>query len=233
MNTHQNILVVGASRGSGLAHAVALARSGHRVTALARHATAVSWPTAGITSVDGDATDPAALDAVMPGHDAVVVALGISENPLRVRFSGAATTPDDVRSRGTQRVIEAMRRHGIHRLIVQSTYGLDAGRARLSTSFKLAFRFVLAPQIADTERQEQIVRASGLDWTLIRPVGLTDATAGILGEPPFVSTADDNEGMKVSRAQVAEACLAALADEATIGATLSVSAPASAARRVA
>ena len=233
--TTQHILVVGASRGSGHAQAIALAAAGHRVTALARHASAVEWPDARLTAVDGDATDPAALDAVLPDHDAVVIALGISENPMRVRLRGAATTPDDVRSRGTQRVVEAMQRHGVRRLVVQSTYGLGAGRERLSASFKFAFRFVLAPQIADTERQEQIVRASGLDWTLLRPVGLNDSTEGIFSGAPFVSTTDQHAGMKVSRAQVAAACVAALADASTIGATLSISATsaAAAARRAA
>jgi uncharacterized protein YbjT (DUF2867 family) len=59
------------------------------------------------------------------------------------------------------------------------------------------FALLLRPQIADHERQEQIVRRSGLDWTLVQPVYLTDGD-----EPAALSGTGDTEGMRVSRRAV-------------------------------
>jgi uncharacterized protein YbjT (DUF2867 family) len=87
-----DILVIGATGGSGRAVCDALLERGHRVTALARHASAIS-PRPGLNPIDGDATDDDLLDRVMPGHEAVVVTLGISEPALRVRVHGAKHTP--------------------------------------------------------------------------------------------------------------------------------------------
>src|SRR5918993_1473429 len=104
-----DICVIGATGGSGSAVCAALRGRGHRVTALARHASAIS-PRPGLNPIDGDATDDDLLDRVMPGHEAVVVTLGISEPALRVRVRGAQRTPNDVRSRGTAAVVAAARR---------------------------------------------------------------------------------------------------------------------------
>jgi uncharacterized protein YbjT (DUF2867 family) len=97
------VLVVGATGGSGRAAVGELLRRGHDVTAFSRHASSLVAGTGGrVRAIDGDATDPADVDRAVDGQDAVIVTLGISENPLRVRLRGAAGTPMDVRSRGTR-----------------------------------------------------------------------------------------------------------------------------------
>ncbi|OHV30057.1 MULTISPECIES: NAD(P)-binding oxidoreductase [Pseudofrankia] len=220
-----NVLVVGASRGSGAAAVRALAAEGHRVTAFARSASAADLGPADrdreVVRVDGDVLDAEALAKAMVGQDAVVVTLGISDNPVKVRLARRAATPLDVRSTGTARVVAAMRQVGVPRLVAQTTYGLGAGRRLLPRSLKLVFALLLAPQIRDSERQEEIVRGSGLDWTLIRPVSLTDDQTDA---PAHVTTDDTTAGMKVARSQVARVATNALTDPATIHRTLSVSA---------
>src|SRR5688500_17809318 len=106
-----NILVIGATGGSGRAVCDALLERGHTVTALARHASSLP-ARAGLDRVDGDATRASVLDPVLPGHDAIVVTLGISEPVMRVRLRGAKGTPDDVRSKGTAAIVAAARRAG-------------------------------------------------------------------------------------------------------------------------
>ena len=188
------VLVVGATGGSGRAAAETLAGRGHEVTAFARRASAVFGGRAGVRAVDGDATVPGDVGRAVRGQDAVVVTLGISEPPLRVRLLGSAGTALDVRSRGTATVVAAMREHGVRRLVVQSSYGVGETRDRLPLSSRLVFALLLRPQIADHERQERIVRGSGLDWTLVQPVYLTDGD-----EPAALSGTGDVEGMRVSR----------------------------------
>ena len=193
------VLVVGATGGTGRAAVEALVAGGHEVTAMARHAGAVLGGRAGVRPVDGDATVAADVHAAVRGQDAVVVALGITENPMRVRLRGPAGTPLDVRSRGTAAVVAAMREHGVRRLVVQSSYGVGETRELLPLSSRLVFALLLKPQIADHEVQEDVVRRSGLDWTLVQPVYLTD------GEEPAARSVDGSvEGMKVSRRAVGE-----------------------------
>jgi uncharacterized protein YbjT (DUF2867 family) len=177
----------------------ALAGRGHEVTAFARRASAAFEGRAGVRAVDGDATVPGDVGRAVRGQDAVVVTLGISEPPLRVRLLGSRGTPLDVRSRGTAAVVAAMREHGVRRLVVQSSYGVGETRDRLPLSSRLVFALLLRPQIADHERQEWIVRDSGLDWSLVQPVYLTDGD-----EPAAVSRSGDVQGMRVSRRAVGE-----------------------------
>lgn len=202
-----DIIIFGATGGSGHATVDELLARGHRVTACSRHATRLPDVPA-LTRVDLDVMDAGAVRAVIPGHHAVVVTLGISENALAVRLRGSRSTAQDVRSTGTRNVVDAMRHHGIRRLVVQSSYGVGPTRDRLPWLERQFFRFVLAPQIADTERQEAIVRTSDLDWVLAQPVTLTDDDE--VG-PAFASVDGDVTAMKVTRRRVARF----LADAAT------------------
>jgi nucleoside-diphosphate-sugar epimerase len=119
---------VGASGGTGRAAVARLMAEGHTVTAFSRSASRLANEIDGLAAVDGDVTDPSAVERAVAGQDVVIVTLGIAENPLRVRLLGPARTPRDVRSRGTRNVIAAMRRHGVTRLVVQSSYGVGEAR---------------------------------------------------------------------------------------------------------
>ncbi|MBO9553185.1 NAD(P)-binding oxidoreductase [Cellulomonas sp.] len=216
------VLVVGATGGSGRAAVTALVRRGHEVTALSRHAgTLTADPTLrGVRTVDGDATDPAVVGPLVAGQDAVVVTLGISESAIRVRLRGPAGTAPDVRSRGTRTVVDAMRAHGVRRLVVQTSYGVGETRDRLSTAMRVVFALLLRPQIADTEVQHALVRDSGLDWVSVQPVNLTDEAAD---EMPFTSTTGDVQGYKVARARVGQFLAAAVEDDRWVGRSVALS----------
>lgn len=201
MEHTQNVLVVGATGGTGRATIDALLRRGHRVTAFSRHADSLDIDSDRLTLLNGDATDPDDVDRAVAGHDAVVITLGITENPVRVRLFGAARTPNDVRSVGTRNVIAAMRRHGVRRLVVQSSYGVGETRGSLRWIERLFFSLLLKPQIADTEVQELEVRGSGVDWVLAQPVHLTDDD---VDDMPFASADGQVREWKISRKGVAQ-----------------------------
>lgn len=196
----QKILVVGATGGTGRATIEALVREGHRVTAFSRNADALAETSVLVTAFNGDATNPADVDRAVAGHDAVIVTLGIAENPLRVRLFGTARTPLDVRSAGTRNVIAAMQKHGVRRLVVQSSFGVGETRDKLRWLDSLFFNLLLKPQIADTEVQEIEVRESGTDWVLAQPVHLTDDETE---EMPFASAEGEVREWKISRKGVA------------------------------
>jgi uncharacterized protein YbjT (DUF2867 family) len=210
------ILVVGASRGTGAQLVAELVERGHEVTAYARRATGDDDR---VRYVSGDVLDPEALGAAMTGQDAVAVTLGIPDNPFRVRLTRRATSPLDVRSRGTHGVIDAMRAQGVRRLVVQSTYGIGETYARLPLALKAFFTVAIRPQVDDHERQEDLVRRSGLDWTILRPVVLHDEPEP---DAPYVGTDDRVPTMRVSRRQVARVAADALETDRLAGRVVSV-----------
>ena len=212
------ILVVGATGGSGRAAVAELVRRGPEVTALSRHGSALTGP--GVRGVDGDATDAPTLDALVPGHDAVVVTLGISESAVRVRLRGSRGTPMDVRSRGTRTVVAAMRRHGVRRLVVQTSYGVGPTRAMLPFVTRAIFALLLAPQIADTERQASALHASGLDWVEVQPVNLVDDE---IAAPAFASATGERRSEKVARGQVGRFLADAVESDAYVRRTVALS----------
>jgi putative NADH-flavin reductase len=136
---------------------------GHEVRALVRSSPLeITHPR--LEVVIGDACS---LDDVQPavaGCDAVVFAVG----------SGGGR---DVRvySEGVAHVMHSMAVHGVRRLVAVSAAGAFARKdPRISPGFRLMIATVLKPVYDDMERMEQRIAASGLDWTVIRPVGLTD-----------------------------------------------------------
>lgn len=191
-------LVIGATGGSGRAAVDALLAAGHEVTAFSRHADRLPRRDR-LTTCNGDATRAEDVARAVAGHDVVIVTLGISESPVRVRLFGSAGTPMDVRSRGTRNVIAAMRDHGVAKLVVQTSFGVGETREKLGTIDRWTFALLLRDQIADTEVQERDVRDSGLEWVLVQPVHLTDdATTS----DAFASPSGATRTMRVSRAQV-------------------------------
>ena len=160
------------------------------------------------------------VERAVQGQDAVVVTLGISENALKVRLRGTSHTPRDVRSAGTRNVIAAMQKHGVRKLVVQSSYGVGETREKLGFVDRLFFALILKPQIADTEKQEVRVRASGLDWVLVQPVHLTD---GEEDEMPAYSTDGQVVLLKVSRHSVGRFLAEAVSDPRFVGRSVAVS----------
>lgn len=218
------VLVIGATGGSGRAAVAELVRRGHNVTALSRHGSSLTGPQ--VRGVDGDATDAAVLDALVPCHDAVVVTLGITEPAMRVRLRGPSGTAPDVRSRGTHTVAAAMRHHGVRRLVVQTSYGVGGTRARLDLVTRLVFALVLKPQIADTEVQARELHASGLDWVEVQPMYLTDGprySADGAPDAPHITLDGSIRERKVSRRAVAQVLADAVERDDYVGKTLSVS----------
>lgn len=156
-HVHPLHLTVFGATGSVGRHVIdqALAR-GHRVTAFTRHPESIE-PATGLEVVGGDVLDHAAVRTAVAGRDAVIVALGDG------RRGG-------VREAGTRAVVEAMSDLGVRRLVCQSTLGAGDSRGNLDLIWKhLMFGLLLRRAYADHQRQEDVVRASTLDWTILRP----------------------------------------------------------------
>lgn len=209
------VAVVGASGRVGQRVSQRLREAGHRVVPVSR----TPDPGAPPPHRPVDALDPEAVRAALEGVDAVVVALGIAENPLRVRLRGSRGTADDVRSRGTRHVIEAMRATGARRLVVLSSTGVGDSAGVLTPGMRLVIAGLLHPQFADHARQEELVRSSCLDWTIARPVNLCPAASAPVVADPHGRVVSMDVGID----QVAD-CLARWATSSEhLGATVALS----------
>jgi uncharacterized protein YbjT (DUF2867 family) len=214
-----NIIVFGSTGGTGLATMRALTASGHKVTAFARDPSKLlAMPS--VTTAQGDVMNPADVNGALPGHDLVVVSLGNSQNPFAMMLGARRTTPADVCEVGTRNIIAAMQAAGITRLLVVTAFGIGDTRERLPFAFKLFYRTVLREHMADKERQEALVKASALDWTLIQPVGLTD---GLATKNWLADRTGQIRRQQISRADVAAFLVSLVGDEHYSRATVSLS----------
>lgn len=198
------LLIFGATGGTGR-HLVARAlEHNHEVTAFVRDPASMQQTHPGLRGVAGDATDPGAVGRTVPGHDGVLLAIGA---PARARGS--------VRTIATREIVRVMQDSDVERLVSLSSIGIGDSRRYLS----VLYRFVLVPLIlrrafSDHEGQERIIRASSLDWTIVRAGTLTDGPD--TGEYHHGTLAERSGELKISRADVAGFMLNQVTDNAYV-----------------
>ena len=191
------LLVIGASRGIGLETVRCALAAGHRVRAFARHAAAIPIQLPGLEKVAGDALDAAAIAAALAATDAVIQSLGAPKGPQSVL--GGTT----LFSRATRILVDAMRAHGPRRLVTVTGMGAGDSRGHGGLLYDaLVFPLVLKRVYDDKDVQEQIVKASGLEWTIVRPGLLTSGPA--TGAVRALTDPKDWGPGTISRADVAD-----------------------------
>ena len=151
----------------------------------------------------GDAT---ALDDALRGADALVIATG-------ARPSVDLTGPLRVDAWGVQRQVQSCQRVGVRRVVLVSS--LCAGRWAHPLNL---FGLILVWK----RLGEQALERSGLDWTVIRPGGLSEREQGLDAEGIRWSGPDTQESDSIPRRLVARSCLEALDTPASIGRILEV-----------
>ena len=186
------ITVFGATGGTGNQVVQQALEAGHEVTAFVRDASRLTIQNEHLSIVTGDAFDADRVAQAVHGQDAVVCALG-SGNDLK------KTT---VRTTGTENIINGMQTHDVKRLMVVTAMGVGESWDDLSLMNKFFFAVLLRSTRADHESQETVVKESGLDWTIIRPSGLTDQ--------PQTGEYDVGERISANTSQISRADVAAL-----------------------
>lgn len=159
------VLVIGATGPTGRQVLARAAARGIPVRSFARHPEALAGVAGAGQVVQGDVTDPASIERALDGVDVIVSVLG----------SMPGSGPQTLLSSGTQNLIDAADAHGVRRFVVVT--GMGAGDSRGHGGFfydRLLLPLLLNRVYADKDRQEAAVRASGLDWTIVRPGFLTN-----------------------------------------------------------
>ncbi|MFD0365321.1 NAD(P)-dependent oxidoreductase [Nocardia sp. GCM10030253] len=172
---------------------------GHEVTAFTRSAAGVGQQHERLHIIEGDVLDTASVERAVVGQDAVLISLGAGRKGV-------------IRAGGTRAVIEAMNRTGVKRLIAQTTLGVGDSRGNLNFLWKyVMFGMLLRQAYADHVQQEEYVRASDLDWTIVRPSAFTDGPRTGSYRRGFPSD-ETGLALKIARADIAEFMLEQLTD---------------------
>ena len=189
------VLIIGASKGIGLATTRQALEAGHRVRAFSRSAAGNAMSNVNLEIIRGDALDSRDITAALDGMEVVIQALGVSS-------LGDLFRPVSLFSNATRVLVKAMEGQGTKRLISVTGFGAGDSRASISCLQRLPFLMVFGRAYADKSVQEQLIKDSSLDWTIARPGVLTNGRRTgryrILDEP-----SEWRNGI-ISRADVAD-----------------------------
>lgn len=171
------LTVIGATGGIGRAVVAQALQAGNDVTAVARDPAKVEARVR-VVPIDLSEPDIAELASAMDGADAVLSAIG----PRRRGEWGIV-------SRGTAAIAEAMAAAGVRRVLVVTGVGISTvrtpsrpnpARSEPGAGFVMRrfatplARAVIGEHMADVAVAEEVLAASGLDWTSVRVPYLVD-----------------------------------------------------------
>lgn len=201
------ILIIG-TRGIGGCLAKQAVDEGDDVTVLVRKSR-FSSPPSNLKVIKGDILDQLSVEEAVKGQEAVCIVIGIPPTRKSV----------DVFSQGTQIVLNAMKKHGVSRVICVT--GIGAGDSRGHGGF--AYDNIVQPLLLkhiyeDKEKQEEIILNSDTDWTIVRPGFLTNGSR--TGRYRVLKDMTNVKAKKISRADVADYLYKEIKQGSDIGKTV-------------
>jgi putative NADH-flavin reductase len=159
------ILIIGGTGGTGQELVKQALQEGHHVTALVRNPGKIKFTNPNLRIVKGNVLDPASVENAVAGQDAVLSALG------HKRFIIYTT----ILSEGTKNIIRAMEKQHVKRFICITSLGINDSRFKLGLYYTLfVIPVILFFYFMDKAKQEKLIRASDLNWTIVRPGQLTN-----------------------------------------------------------
>ena len=187
----------------------------HQVTAIIRNKKDAILPR--INYIEGMPTDEQLLTKAHTGIDAVVVSLNInrtSDSPFAKVVSPLTLISDSVKA-----VSSAMEKNNVKRIVSVSASGVGDSWNDMFLVVRWLIRYSnIWKAYEDHDRQEEILRQSSLDWTIVRPVMLNDKDSdeykAIIGKPT---------GGNISRKGVAKFILDSLESEKYVRDTVTLS----------
>ena len=217
------ILLLGATGRTGGHVLEYLLADGREVHALVRDRNKLGPPRDRLRIFEGDPTDDAALGEAFRGCDHVLSVLNVPRksdfpwSPLRA--------PADLMSRTVEKVLKLSGTGGVRKIVVCSAWGAKETRNDLPGWFRWTLEHSnVGIAYRDHERQEDLLQASALDFTIVRPTILTGAAEG-----RGIRISRNNTprpSLTIGRRSVARFLVRALTDESFSRQTLTISAEA-------
>ena len=179
---------------------------GHFVTAFARTPSKLSISHVRLCVVQGDMLDAASVEKAVEGQEAVLCTLG-------VKFGAPTTTL----VKGTQHIIQAMKKHGVQRILCVLTAGFLDEQANFLIGKLLLWLYRLYPKglLEPTRLQFQELQQSGLKWVAIRAVVLDEGSQK--GDYRVVVENIPKGGYRINTGDVAEFMLRQVSSDEYLG----------------
>ena len=158
------VLIFGATGGTGRELVLQALQKGYDVSAFVRNPSNLTIQTARLHIVQGDIQRVESIHSAIPGHDAVLSALG-------TRSLGPTTLLSDA----AREIVRSMEAHGVRYILWESSLGIGKTRGQLSPLYNwVLIPLLLRHVFADKERQEATIQATRLEWTIVQPAALTN-----------------------------------------------------------
>ena len=160
------ILIFGASGATGLELVKKALEQEHDVTAFVRDLSKLPLAHNNLRVIQGDVKDYKAVEQGIKDQDAVLSALGASSPFKR----------DPILITGVKNIIRSMQELNVKRFIYLSFIGVSESRKDAGFVINHILAPLLHAAVADHEEKENLIKASNLEWTIVRPPKLTNGS---------------------------------------------------------
>lgn len=200
------LTVFGASGRSGVPLVEQALAAGHHVKAFVRDPAKLPVKGDKLEVIQGDAKTFGDVRRAVEGADAVLSTIGHTKSSSK-----------DVQSVATDNIIRAMKETGVKRFISLTGAGVKDPNDEpkfVDRIFGFLLKTFAKDVIQDAERHAELIRASGLDYVIVRGPRLTDGQhtgnykAGYVGK---------DSGTQISRADVADFMLKQASSDKWLG----------------
>lgn len=180
------LFVLGATGRTGHQFIDQAIEHGHHVTAFVREQKKLI-PTPQLEIIEGDVSDSSALTDALKGHDAVISCLGTD-----------LSDPDFLAS-VTDALVPAMKANDVTRILYLASAGIDKEIPGIAGT---VVTFMLRKPLRDHRAAVDLWRNSSFDYTIVRPMQLTDGPRTSVYRTDIDGIPAD--GKQISRADVAQ-----------------------------
>lgn len=192
------IIVFGATGGVGQCVVKQAAENGLEVTAFVRTPAKLEVTHEKINIVQGNAFNQSEVAAAIAGHDAVVSCLGSSKGMKK------STELQEM----TKNIVTGMQKHNVKRIVYTASAGIHKELPGISGKLIMG---MLKNALTDHKAAYEIIKAHGLNFTIVRPMGLTNGP--LSGKYRESATSVPEKSRSIPRADVAHFIVKALRDK--------------------
>lgn len=202
------ILIIGASRGIGKVLLEEALGDGHDVSVMARHPEKITVSHVRLGVHQGDVRDRDSVAKRAKGCDVVCSCIG---EPITFK-------PVDLFSTSASNIVSAVTANPGQKLIAVTGIGAGDSKGHGGFLYDRIFKPLLLKTIyADKDREEAIIKASAIDWLIVRPAGLTNGPR--TGTYRVINDLSGVTSRRISRRDVADFILAQIANPTQFGKT--------------
>ena len=205
---NMKILIIGASRGIGKALLETALEDNFNVTVLARKPEKITISHPHLRVVRGDVLKTESIEAVAYEQEAICSCIGVP-----ITFKAV-----DIFSKGARNILVAVKQNPGQKYIAVTGIGAGGSEGHGGFLYDKIFKpFFLQTIYADKNREEEIIKGSGVDWMIVRPAGLTNGKR--TGQYHIVNNMKGVTAKRISRLDVADFILKQLRNPTHFGKT--------------